>query len=180
MKFKLILILLSIFLFNYWFFHAPAFKADTHEQFLASVNKCIDHINRNNIYENTIPKELILTQAALESSYGQSRFAKKGHNLMGIYMFYNLHKGIKPSEANDDIKFRAATFKSECESVSYYVHLLNNKAVYKPFRDERDYQRKHHINDPYRYFRIMTMYSTNPDYPVLLAGTYQYIKKLGY
>jgi uncharacterized FlgJ-related protein len=179
MKLRIICILLSIFLFNYWLFHAPAFQADTHEQFIISVNKCINHINRTNLYEKNVPTELIITQAALESNYGQSRYAKQGHNLMGIYMFYNLHKGIKPSKADDNIKFRAATFKSECDSIRYYINMLNTKAVYKPFRDERDYQKKHHIHDINRYFRTMTMYSTNPDYVALLSGTYNYIKKLG-
>jgi Bax protein len=177
---RLGLVALITICFNYWFFHAPAFVADTHENFIKSVNKCVDYINRTNIYQNTIPRDLIITQAVLESNYGQSRYAKQGHNLMGIYMFYNLHKGIKPSEASNDIKFRAAVFKTECDSIQYYVNMLNNKAVYKPFRDERVYQAKHKLNNQYRYFNVMTMYSTNEDYPKLLAETYNYIKKKGF
>jgi len=157
----------------------PAFRYNNNTEFINSLNKCIDHINRSLPYHQQIPTKLIQTQAALESNYGRSRFAIEGNNLMGIYQFKNLHTGMTPAK-NPNASFRVAKFNSKCGSVRYYVELLNTKDYYLAFRNERKYQMENNVNDVYRYFNKFGKYSTNPEYPFLLTRTQKELVLLGF
>ncbi len=60
---------------------------------------------------------------------------------MGIYQFKNLHTGMTPA-GNPNATFRVAKFQSKCQSIEYYMNLLNTKDFYKSFRNERELQSK--------------------------------------
>ena len=79
-------------------FSQPAFGYKNNTEFIQSVNKCADYLEKRIKKEDRIPRKLLLTQAALESNYGRSRYAVEGNNLMGIYQFKDLHKGMTPSQ----------------------------------------------------------------------------------
>jgi hypothetical protein len=79
-------------------FSEPAFGYANNKEFIQSVNKCADYLEKNIKKEDRIPRKLLLAQAALESNYGRSRYAREGNNLMGIYQFKNLHTGMTPSQ----------------------------------------------------------------------------------
>jgi uncharacterized FlgJ-related protein len=160
-------------------FSQPAFGYKNNTEFIQSVNKCADYLEKRIKKEDRIPRKLLLTQAALESNYGRSRYAIEGNNLMGIYQFKDLHKGMTPSQ-NPNAKFRVAKFQSKCHSIEYYINLLNTKDAYKSFRNERQLQAKLRINDVNRYFHLLYNYSTNPEYPQLLIRTYKEIVALGF
>jgi Bax protein len=157
----------------------PAFGYKNNKEFIQSVNKCADYLDRKYKREERIPRKLLLTQAALESNYGRSRYAIEGNNLMGIYQFKNLHMGMTPAK-NPNAPFRVAKFQSKCHSIDYYINLLNTKDSYKSFRNERELQSKLRINDPNRYFNLLYNYSTNPEYPQLLKRTYKEIVDMGF
>ena len=157
----------------------PAIKYSNNKEFLQSVNKCADYVEKRFKNEDKIPRKLLLTQAALESNYGRSRYAIEGNNLMGIYQFKDLHKGMTPAN-NPNATFRVARFQSKCHSIEYYINLLNTKDSYKSFRNERELQAKLRINDVNRYFNLLYNYSTNPEYPQLLKRTYKEIVNLGF
>jgi uncharacterized FlgJ-related protein len=149
-------------------FLEPAFGYANNKEFIQSVNKCADYLEKNIKKEDRIPRKLLLTQAALESNYGRSRYAIEGNNLMGIYQFKNLHTGMTP-RGNPNATFRVAKFRSKCHSIEYYMNLLNTKDSYKSFRNERlNYSLKLRTNDVTRYFNLLYNYSTNPEYPQLL------------
>ena len=184
MNFKLYLIFISVlivwvFLILYIAFQKPAFGYSNNKEFIQSVNRCADYLERRMKKEDKIPRKLLLTQAALESNYGRSRYAIEGNNLMGIYQFKNLHTGMTP-KGNPNATFRVAKFKSKCHSIEYYINLLNTRDSYKSFRNERLLQSKIHINDVNRYFHLLYNYSTNPEYPQLLIRTHREIKELGF
>ena len=160
-------------------FSEPAFGYKNNKEFLQSVNKCADYVEKRFKNENKIPRKLLLTQAALESNYGRSRYAIEGNNLMGIYQFRNLHTGMTPAN-NPNATFRVAKFRSKCHSIEYYINLLNTKDAYKSFRNERELQSKLRINDVNRYFNLLYNYSTNKEYPQLLKKTYNEIIVLGF
>jgi len=160
-------------------FSQPAFGYKNNTEFIQSVNKCADYLERGMKKENKIPRKLLLTQAALESNYGRSRYAIEGNNLMGIYQFKNLHTGMTPRD-NPNAKFRVAKFKSKCHSIEYYINLLNTKDAYVSFRNERLLQSKLRVNDVNRYFHLLYNYSTNPEYPQLLIRTHKEITALGF
>ena len=157
----------------------PAFGYKNNKEFIQSVNKCADYLDKRIKKEQRIPRKLLLTQAALESNYGRSRYAIEGNNLMGIYQFKNLENGMAPSK-NPNAPFRVAKFKSKCHSIEYYINLLNNKDSYKSFRNERELQSKLRINDVNRYFNLLYNYSTNREYPQLLKRTYKEIVDMGF
>jgi len=171
--------LLWAFIILFVVFSEPAFGYANNREFIQSVNKCADYLEKNIKKEDRIPRKLLLTQAALESNYGRSRYAIEGNNLMGIYQFKNLHNGMTPRD-NPNATFRVARFKSKCHSISYYINLLNTKDSYKSFRNERELQSKIRVNDVNRYFNLLYNYSTNPEYPQLLKRTYKEIVEMGF
>ena len=171
--------MLWVFLILYIAFHKPAFGYSNNKEFIQSVNRCADYLERQMKKEDKIPRKLLLTQAALESNYGRSRYAIEGNNLMGINQFKNLHTGMTPA-GNPNATFRVAKFKSKCHSIEYYINLLNTKDSYKSFRNERELQSKIRVNDVNRYFNLLYNYSTNPEYPQLLKRTYKEIVDMGF
>ncbi len=184
MNFKFYLMFVSVLII--WVFiilhismSRPAFGYTNNKEFIQSLNRCADFLERNMKKEDKIPRKLLLTQAALESNYGRSRYAIEGNNLMGIYQFRNLHTGMTPAR-NPNAPFRVAKFQSKCHSVEYYMNLLNTKDSYKSFRNERLLQSKLRVNDVNRYFHLLYNYSTNPEYPQLLIKTHKEIAALGF
>jgi len=150
----------------------PVFVANTDQEFLQSLNKCINYLEKNITAEQKIDRKLIITKAALESNFGKSRFAIQGNNLFGIRQFSNLENGILPIKVSSTANWRVATFNSKCDSVKYYINLLNYNHHYEDFRNERAYQRNNNINITTRYFIKLEKYATNPNYPNLLMKTY--------
>ena len=151
----------------------PAFRAVTGKEFINNVNNCIDYLERSFIKPHQkINRQLIVTKASLESNYGRSRFANEGNNLFGIRQFENLEKGMLPEGQPPTINWRVAKFKSKCDSIKYYINLLNNNHHYEDFRKEREYQKNNNLNITTRYFVKLEKYATNPNYPNLLLRTY--------
>ena len=160
-------------------FSEPAFGYTNNKEFLQSVNKCANYLEKGMKKEDRIPRKLLLAQEALESNYGRSRYAKEGNNLMGIYQFKNLHTGMTPRD-NPNAKFRVAKFKSKCQSIEYYMNLLNTKDAYVSFRNERLLQSKLRVNDVNRYYHLLYNYSTNKEYPQLLIKTHKELVAVGF
>ena len=175
----IIITFIWVFIILFLIFSEPAFGYSNNKEFLQSVNKCADYLEKGMKKEDRIPRKLLLAQAALESNYGRSRYAKEGNNLMGIYQFKNLHNGMAPRD-NPNAPFRVARFKSKCHSIEYYMNLLNTKDSYKSFRNERQLQSKLRVNDVNRYYHLLYNYSTNKEYPQLLIRTHKEITALGF
>jgi len=175
----IIITFIWVFIILFLIFSEPAFGYSNNKEFLQSVNKCADYLEKNIKKEDRIPRKLLLAQAALESNYGRSRYAKEGNNLMGIYQFKNLHTGMTP-RGNPNATFRVAKFKSKCHSIEYYMNLLNTKDAYVSFRNERLIQSKLRVNDVNRYYHLLYNYSTNKEYPQLLIRTHKEITALGF
>ena len=175
----IIITFIWVFIILFLIFSEPAFGYSNNKEFIQSVNKCADYLEKGMKKEDRIPRKLLLAQAALESNYGRSRYAKEGNNLMGIYQFKNLHTGMTPRD-NPNAKFRVAKFKSKCHSIEYYMNLLNTKDAYLCFRNERLLQSKLRVNDVNRYYHLLYNYSTNKEYPQLLIKTHKEIVALGF
>ncbi len=85
---------------------------------------------------DTIPPALALAQAANESAWGSSRFAREGNNLFGIWT-YDESKGIVPRGRAKGAKHLVRKFHDFDESVRYYIHTLNSHPAYQALRDAR-------------------------------------------
>ncbi len=85
---------------------------------------------------NTIPAALILAQAANESAWGTSRFAKEGNNFFGQWCF-SKGCGIVPSSRNSGANHEVASFDSPLGSVTSYIRNLNSHPAYELLRTLR-------------------------------------------
>jgi Bax protein len=85
---------------------------------------------------NLIPPSLALAQAANESAWGTSRFARKGNNFYGQWCF-EPGCGLVPAKRDSNKKHEVAAFKSPKESVNRYIHNLNSHPAYRKLRKIR-------------------------------------------
>ena len=140
-------------------FGPPRFEYRNNSEFITSLKKCISYLNFDIPTRNHINTELIVAQAIVESDYGTSRFALEGHNLFGIRIWSK--EGMLPYKQPDSIEWRVRVFKSKCESVKYYIEILNTKQVYTEFRKARDMSFN---RDPIRMAKALDSFSTNKEY----------------
>lgn len=83
-----------------------------------------------------IPKELALMQAANESAWGTSRFARIGLNFFGQWC-YSKGCGMVPNRRNSGADHEVAAFKSVRAAVNSYFKNINTHAAYKQLRSIR-------------------------------------------
>ena len=140
-------------------FGPPRFEYHNNEEFVTSLKKCIAYLNFDIPTKNHINTELIVAQAIVESNYGTSRFAIEGNNLFGIRVWSK--EGLLPYKQPDHIEWRVRVFKNKCESVKYYIEILNTKQVYAEFRKARDMSFN---RDPIRMAKALDSFSTNKEY----------------
>ena len=106
-----------------------------------------------------VPRELALIQAAVESAWGDSRFAKEGNNLYGEHCSAP-GCGIVPDDRSPAKEYEVAVFQSPSESVRSYIHNLNTHNAYKNFRHMRSQFRKQEKNpDGYSLVKTLMAYS---------------------
>ena len=82
---------------------------------------------------DTVPFRLALAQAANESSWGTSRFAREGLNLFGQWCF-TPGCGMVPSKREEGKSHEVAKYKSVNESVAAYIRSINRVHMYTPLR----------------------------------------------
>jgi Bax protein len=87
-----------------------------------------------------IPLNLALAQAAKESGWGTSRFAREGNNLYGQRCFTK-GCGIVPAGRAEGATHEVRRFDTAAASVQSYIHNLNTNNAYRRFRLMRRLQR---------------------------------------
>lgn len=80
-----------------------------------------------------IPTELAITQAAIESGWGTSGFAKRANNIFGHWT-YKVGSGLVPNERKPGMTHEIAVFDSVNDSVKKYLLNLNTNNAYKRLR----------------------------------------------
>lgn len=90
---------------------------------------------------DVIPPSLILAQAANESAWGTSRFARKGNNLFGQWCF-SKGCGLVPQARKEGATHEVANFSSPYRSVRAYIQNLNRHPTYQKMRDIRTQDRQ--------------------------------------
>ena len=121
----------------------PNFEHNNNQQFLDNVVQCIYYIEHTTPDIHTVNLELLLAQAALESGWGNSRFAQEGKNLFGIRTYKLTEPHMLPS--NNPKKWGVKVYMHECDSVLNYINVLNNGSAYENYRRMRE----DGIDDPY-------------------------------
>jgi len=93
----------------------------------------LQQLNELLVRVDVIPAPLVLVQAANESAWGTSRFARIGLNFFGIWC-YRQGCGMVPSGRNQGARHEVAAFQSVDESVSRYLYNINTNNAYIVFR----------------------------------------------
>ncbi|MDB4860318.1 glucosaminidase domain-containing protein [Alphaproteobacteria bacterium] len=106
--------------------------ADKHKYDL--VNELLNRVD-------IIPNSIVLAQAANESGWGSSRFAKEFNALFGEYT-YDYSDGVVPLLREEGEKHLVKTFASVDKSVQSYFNNLNSHYAYKDFREVREMMRE--------------------------------------
>ena len=136
----------------------PNFEHTNNQQFLNNVVQCVDYIEHTTSDIYPVNVELLLAQAALESGWGNSRFARVGKNLFGIRTYNLQEPHMLPS--NNPKKWGVKVFEHECDSVLNYMSILNNGGAYKKYRDLRESG----IDDPYILVETLDAYAADKHY----------------
>ncbi|NLO81393.1 MAG: hypothetical protein GX093_14060 [Xanthomonadaceae bacterium] len=87
-----------------------------------------------------IPLGLALAQAAKESGWGTSRFAREARNLFGVWT-WDRSQGIVPAARPSGATHLVRVFPDLQASVRNYMHTLNTGAAYSTLRLRRAYLR---------------------------------------
>ncbi len=110
-----------------------------------------------------VPLDLALIQAAKESGWGTSRFARFGYNMYGQQCFTK-GCGMMPQDRTDSAIHEVAKFDSVRGSVRSYIRNLNTSTAYHDFRTIRFILRENgRVPDGYSLIPGLTLYSERRD-----------------
>ena len=87
-----------------------------------------------------VPTSLVLAQAAYESSWGRSRFAKYYHNYFGLWCFKK-GCGVVPLRRDKKATHEVAKFASLSKGIAYYIRSINRNSAYETLRKIRKHKR---------------------------------------
>lgn len=83
-----------------------------------------------------IPESMVLAQAAMESGWGSSRFAREANNLFGQWCFTQ-GCGLVPSRRTSGKKHEVKLFSSVDAAIADYFRNINSHPAYKKVRQIR-------------------------------------------
>ena len=84
---------------------------------------------------DVIPISMALSQAAIESGWGTSRYLREGNAVYGQYTFEK-NKGIEPAKRDSSQKFFIRKFENLSESTKSYFKNINTHLAYEGLREE--------------------------------------------
>ena len=145
----------------------PDIFSGTNEQFIASLDSCIEYVYKSVSEDYRLPKEMIVAQAVLESVWGQSRFANEANNLFGIRTFDKSDNWMLPESKKDWTGWGVKVYSSKCASVRDYVRIINEVWAYEELR----LARAENPNISAEELSIhLYRFSTNPKYTKLVIN----------
>ena len=152
----------------------PVMDYTNNEEFEEDVRACVVHHNSMYPEVERVPINLVLSQAIHESTWGRFRFAVEGNNLLGIRTFNPSDDQLKPLNV-PNASWGLRIFETKCESISYYMELLNNNHHYNEFREERILQYFNKIVDLEKLAMTLAIYAEDVYYTQKIINT---LKKL--
>ena len=136
----------------------PDFERENNQTFINSVGACVNYIYNTTTDIYPVKLEILLAQAALESGWGNSRFALEGKNLFGVRTYDLREPHMLPS--NNPKKWGVRVYMHECDSVQHYINIINNGSAYEKYRELRD----NGIEDSLQYVETLGAYAADKKY----------------
>ena len=96
----------------------------------------VDLVDELLVRVDIIPVSLALAQAATESAWGTSRFAREGNNIFGQWCF-DEGCGLVPGQRADDASHEVKSFATVEASIRAYFRNLNTNPSYAYLRELR-------------------------------------------
>ena len=159
---------LTLFLFCQTALDNFDFSYSTKKEFVQGITDCT-------LLANTFipPTERVIIlisagQAVLESDWGQSRFAKEGHNFYGVIETDPTSKNLK---ALGNPKIMIRVYDKKCESVADYINILNSHPNFKEYQDLLVKQYISGEIDPIAVVKTLHKYAIDPNYVEKLIKT---------
>ena len=119
---------------------------------------------------DVIPNSIVLAQAANESGWGTSRFAREFNALFGEYT-YNYSNGVVPLMRAEGERHLVKAFDSVDKSVQSYFNNLNSHYAYKDFRDVRKVMReKNNFSNINLLVEQLQSYATDINYVKIISS----------
>ena len=148
----------------------PEIDTSSNENFVQSLNICINYLYQSIDVEYQIPNELIIAQAVIETGWGKSRFANEGNNLFGIRTWDKDEPYLLPIPWTKWPGWGVKMYSSKCESVVDYLHILNNVHAFKELREAR----ASGVNDALELANYLEKYASKPTYIELVKEIIKY------
>ena len=121
------------------------------------INDLLDHID-------VIPNSIVLAQAANESGWGSSRFARDFNALFGQYT-YDSNNGVKPFARDEGAKHLIKFFPTINQSIESYFNNINTHIAYYDFRKARKHLREKDLFlDPKLLIKTLDNYAEDKHY----------------
>ena len=139
-------------------YNRPNFERENNQTFIDSVGACVNYIYNTTTDIYPVNFEILLAQAALESGWGNSRFALEGKNLFGVRTYDLREPHMLPS--NNPKKWGVRVYMHECDSVQHYINIINNGSAYEKYRELRD----NGIEDSLQYVETLGAYAADKKY----------------
>ena len=136
----------------------PNFERENNQTFINSVGACVNYIYNTTTDIIPVNFEILLAQAALESGWGNSRFALEGKNLFGVRTYDLREPHMLPS--NNPKKWGVRVYMHECDSVQHYIDIINNGSAYEKYRELRD----NDVSDSLQYVETLGAYAADKKY----------------
>ena len=136
----------------------PDFERANNQTFINSVGQCVNYIYNTTTDVIPVNFEILLAQAALESGWGNSRFALEGKNLFGVRTYDLREPHMLPS--NNPKKWGVRVYMHECDSVQHYIDIINNGSAYEKYRELRDNGEE----DSLKYVETLGAYAADKKY----------------
>jgi Bax protein len=137
----------------------PNFERSNNQTFIDSTVACVNYIYNTTTNVFPVNMELLVAQAALESAWGNSRFAIEGRNLFGIRTYDLREPHMLPS--NNPKKWGVKVYMHECDSVQHYINILNKGTK---FEEYRKLKHDEDVNDPYKLVMTLDAYASDKNY----------------
>ena len=148
----------------------PEIDTSSKDNFVQSLNGCINYLYQNIETEYQIPNELIIAQAVIETGWGTSRFANEGNNLFGIRTWNKEVPYLLPIPWTKWPGWGVKMYSSKCESVVDYLHILNNVHAFEELREAR----ANGVNDALELANYLEKYASKPTYVELVKEIIKY------
>jgi len=150
------------------------FEYDNQDEFVTGIVECTQGFNAIIPPQQRVVAVISMAQAALESDWGKSRFAKLGNNFYGV-IETNLEKPHITALGDPNIHLRS--YGRKCESVADYITLLNAHPLFEELREIRLKQFIAGEMDLDARVNALRTYAIDPFYAYKIKDTIAYLHR---